>query len=524
MTTEEKLQHFYDVSMESAREEAQKALEEYRRALDDMFEEHKKEKEKSAELRLKLETENAKREINKALSAEQLHIKRKLSKKQQELREKIFIDLQAKLEIFRKSSDYPKWLEEKIKEAQNIADSDEIQIYLSKIDENLKESIEADPGISIQLSEEPFMGGMRAVIPAKNILIDQTFLTMFESEKEEFNFDNFVVGKNNREAQAAAMAVCHYPGQFYNPLFIYGNSGLGKTHLIHSIANYVKEIRPEDKVLYIYSEDFVTLIIESMKNKTVEEVKQKICSYDYVMIDDIQRLRQSTSQEVFFNLYNKLVGDNKQIVITSDIHPTELKGIENRLISRFSQGLTVSVGSPEFETAKAILLKKIEGRRESEILIQDEVLDFLATRFSSDVRKLEGSLNELFFKAVLYNPEIIDLDFAKEVFKENPVVAVVENTLNAQRIKSVVCEYYGLSVGQLESKSRTKNIANARHIAVYLCRKHLHMPFVKIGFEFGNRDHSTIMSSYEKMVKLLKDNETFQQAVFQLETKLGIGN
>lgn len=189
MTTEEKLQHFYDVSMESAREEAQKALEEYRRALDDMFEEHKKEKEKSAELRLKLETENAKREINKALSAEQLHIKRKLSKKQQELREKIFIDLQAKLEIFRKSSDYPKWLEEKIKEAQNIADSDEIQIYLSKIDKNLKESIEAETGISIQLSEEPFMGGMRAVIPAKNILIDQTFLTMFESEKEEFNFD-----------------------------------------------------------------------------------------------------------------------------------------------------------------------------------------------------------------------------------------------------------------------------------------------------------------------------------------------
>ena len=189
MTTEEKLQHFYDVSMESAREEAQKALEEYRRALDDMFEEQKKEKEKSADLRLKLETENAKREINKALSAEQLHIKRKLSKKQQELREKIFIDLQAKLEIFRKSSDYPQWLEEKIKEAQNIANADEIQIYLSKIDENLKESIEAETGLSIQLSEEPFMGGMRAVIPAKNILIDQTFLTMFESEKEEFNFD-----------------------------------------------------------------------------------------------------------------------------------------------------------------------------------------------------------------------------------------------------------------------------------------------------------------------------------------------
>lgn len=189
MTTEEKLQHFYDVSMESAREEARKALEEYKQTLDKMFEEHKEEKEKSAELRLKLETENAKREINKALSAEQLHIKRKLSKKQQELREKIFIDLQAKLEIFRVSSDYPQWLEKKIKEAQDVAGADEIQIYLAKADEELKEKIEAETGLSIQISEEPFMGGMRAVIPAKNILIDQTFLTMFESEKEEFNFD-----------------------------------------------------------------------------------------------------------------------------------------------------------------------------------------------------------------------------------------------------------------------------------------------------------------------------------------------
>lgn len=340
--------------------------------------------------------------------------------------------------------------------------------------------------------------------------------------KPEYTFDSFVVGKNNREAHAAAMSVCHYPGQFNNPLFIFGNSGLGKTHLMHAIGNYVKESRPQDEILYIYSEDFVTLIIESMKNKTVEEVKEKICSYDYVMIDDIQRLRQSTSQEVFFNVYNKLVRDNKQIVITSDIHPTELKGIENRLISRFSQGLTVSVGSPEFETAKAILLKKIEGRRESEILIQDEVLDYLATRFSSDVRKLEGSLNELFFKAVLYNPDIIDLSFAKEIFKENPHVQAIEEELTAQKIKSVVCEYYGLTKAQIESKSRTKHIANARHIAVYLCRKHLQMPFVKIGFEFGNRDHSTIMSSYEKMNRLLKENESFQQAVLQIEQKLGI--
>ena len=165
----------------------------------------------------------------------------------------------------------------------------------------------------------------------------------------------FRSGKNNREAYAAAMSACHYPGKFNNPLFIFGNSGLGKTHLLHAIGNFVKENKPDEKVLYIYSEDFVTLLIESMKNKTVEEVKEMICSVDYLLIDDIQRLKQSTSQEIFFNLYNKLVSDNKQIVITSDIHPTELKGIENSLISRFSSGLSVSVGSPEFETAKAIL-------------------------------------------------------------------------------------------------------------------------------------------------------------------------
>lgn len=344
---------------------------------------------------------------------------------------------------------------------------------------------------------------------------------MFEDKiRKDYTFDSFVVGKNNREAYAGALSACHYPGEFNNPLFIFGNSGLGKTHLLHAIGNYVKENRPDDKVLYIYSEDFVTLLIEAMKSKNVEEVKDMITSVDFLLIDDIQRLKQSTSQEIFFNLYNKLIRDKKQIVITSDIHPTELKGIENRLISRFSSGLSVSVGSPEFETAKAILQKKIEGRKE-DIVIQDEALDYLATRFSSDVRKLEGSLNELFFKAILYNPEKIDLAFTQEVFKENPVV-VQDVQLDAKRIKQTVCEYYGLTQSQIESKSRTKLIANARHIAVYLCREHLQMPYVKIGFEFGNRDHSTIMSSHDKMKKLLKTDESFQQAVMQIEKKLGV--
>lgn len=392
------------------------------------------------------------------------------------------------------------------------------QIMMDSIDliqQKLSEVLDMKISCQILLKSEVDMLQPSSVVKRRNEIL-------FEDKvKKEYTFDSFVVGKNNREAHAAALSACYYPGKFNNPLFIFGNSGLGKTHLLHAIGNYIKANKPEEKVLYIYSEDFVTLLIEAMKNKTVEDVKEMICSVDYLLIDDIQRLKQSTSQEIFFNMYNKLISDNKQIVITSDIHPAELKGIENRLISRFSSGLSVSIGSPEFETAKAILQKKMEGRND-EIMIDDEVLDYLATRFSSDVRKLEGTLNELFFKAILYNPERIDIVFAKEIFKENPIISKQENELTVNKIKSVVCDYYGLTKTQIESKSRTRNISIARHIAIYLCRIHLNMPFAKIGFEFGNRDHSTIMSSYEKMVRMLKEKESFHQAVTQIEKKLGI--
>lgn len=375
--------------------------------------------------------------------------------------------------------------------------------------------IEHDIACQIFLKEEMDRISNSSVAKARNEI-------MFENKiKEDYTFDNFIVGKSNREAQAAALSCCYYPGKFNNPLFIYGNSGLGKTHLLHAIGNYILSNKPDAKVLYIYSEDFVTLLIESMKNKTVEEVKERIAEVDYLLIDDIQRLTQSASQEVFFNLYNKLISNHKQIVITSDIHPNDLKGIENRLISRFSSGLSVAIGAPEFETAKAILSKKIEGREDA-IMIDDEVLDYLATKFSSDVRKLEGTLNELFFKAILYNPKRIDLAFAKEIFKEDPVMLRERSDLTVKQIKQAVCDFYGLTRHQIESKSRTKNISTARHIAMYLCRKHLEMPYVKIGLEFGGRDHSTVMSSYEKMVKLLKENDAMMQAVIRIEHQLGL--
>lgn len=383
------------------------------------------------------------------------------------------------------------------------------------IQKTLSEVIEHNIACQIFLKEEMDRISNSSVAKAFNN-------AMFEDKiKADYTFENFVVGKSNREAHAAALSCCYYPGKFNNPLFIYGNSGLGKTHLLHAIGNYVRANKPDAQILYIYSEDFVTLLIESMKNKTVEEVKERIAAVDYLLIDDIQRLTQSASQEIFFNLYNKLITNHKQIVITSDIHPNDLKGIENRLISRFSSGLSVAIGAPEFETAKAILSKKMEGR-EDKIMMDDEVLDYLATKFSSDVRKLEGTLNELFFKAILYNPERIDLAFAKEIFKEDPVMLRERSELTVSQIKQAVCDFYGLTRHQIESKSRTKNISTARHIAMYLCRKHLELPYVKIGLEFGGRDHSTVMSSYEKMIKLLKENDMMMQAVIRIEHQLGL--
>ncbi len=386
---------------------------------------------------------------------------------------------------------------------------------LPLIKQKLSEVLEQDVACEVKLQKEVDAMSESRQPAKKEIVLEDKLL-------DKYTFDNFIVGQSNRESHAAALACAMTPGKFFNPLFIFGNSGLGKTHLLHAIGNYVKQNQPDKKVLYIYSEDFITLVVNSIKDKTIEEVKEAICNVDYLLIDDIQRLAQwGRSQEIFFNLYNKLISNDKQVIITSDIHPSELKGIETRLISRFSSGLSVGIDSPGFETAYAILEKKLEGRQE-EVLVQKEVLEYIANRFSADVRSLEGALNNLIFKAILFNPEQIDLKFAVEVFKENPVTVNQEVNLSALNIKKAVCDFYGLTRQQIESKSRTKAISNARHIAIYLCPKHLDMPFSKIGSEFGGRDHSTVMASYDKMLKLIKNNDVTAQAIGKIESKLGV--
>lgn len=339
--------------------------------------------------------------------------------------------------------------------------------------------------------------------------------------QSSFTFDNFVVGTSNKESHSAALGSAYKPGEFFTPLFIFGNSGLGKTHLLHSIGNFVKKNTPGAKVLYISSSNFVRHVANSIGNGTIEDFKDQMNELDVLLIDDIQFIAgKEKSHEIFFHIFNELVNNKKQIVITSDRYPTEIKGLEDRLISRFSSGLSVGVDTPEFETALAILQMKVRNQSLDEELFTEEALSYIATHFASDVRQLEGALNRLLFFSIQNNSEDnITLESALNAFKGNhePPTEVDPKT-----IKKIVSDYYGLTVSQLIGKSRTKAISNARHIAIFLIRKHLDLPYNRIGEEFGGRDHSTIISAFDKIEKANKENKVLSSALLELEEKIGV--
>lgn len=329
-------------------------------------------------------------------------------------------------------------------------------------------------------------------------------------------FENFVEGSSNRECFSAALASTVNPGQLFNPIFIYGNSGLGKTHLLHAIGNQIMNTDSDKKVLYISSSDFVTKVVDSIKNGSIEAYKEYLYAIDILLVDDIQFLAgKEKSHEIFFHVFNNLVNQNKQIVLTSDRLPSEINGLENRLISRFSSGLSVGMDSPEFETALAILKMKLQNHTIDCEIIDDDVLSYLASNFSSDIRSLEGSLNRLIFYSINFsNNQRIDLKTALSAFKG---YKIAKAEISLSTIKKIVSDYYGLTVSQLNSKNRTKNISSARHIAMYLCRKHLDLSFSTIGMEFGKRDHSTVINAYEKIEKSLSKDLLLKQAIIEIE-------
>lgn len=337
----------------------------------------------------------------------------------------------------------------------------------------------------------------------------------------KYTFENFIVGNSNKFAHAAALAVAENPGKMYNPLFIYGNSGLGKTHLMHAIGNYISK-NSDKKVLYVTSEQFVSDFIginkkdENGTNFTyVDFFKQKYRNIDVLIIDDIQYLGGATeTQKEFFHTFNTLYGDNKQIIISSDRSPDDLKILEDRLRTRFCWGLPVDIYPPDFELRVAILKKRIVGEAINKE-IPDQVIEYMASNLGSDVRQLEGAVTRLVAYSTIMGSEI-DLNLAIEALKDYINKGISEKN-NINKIQKVVAEYFQISVEDLKSKKRNSNISFPRQIAMFLCRKFTDESFPKIGIEFGGKDHSTVMHSCEKIEREIKTNKDLADTIDKLE-------
>lgn len=327
----------------------------------------------------------------------------------------------------------------------------------------------------------------------------------------KYTFDNFIVGNSNKFAQAAALSVAENPGKMYNPLFLYGNSGLGKTHLMHAIGNYIVE-NSNRRVLYVTSDEFINDFIGINKrdhNGTnfnhVDFFKNKYRNIDVLIIDDIQFLGGATqTQQEFFHTFNTLYSDSKQIIISSDRSPDDLKLLEDRLRTRFCWGLTVNIFPPDFNLRVEIIKRKIiAGNFEKEI--SEDVIEYIASNMGSDVRQLEGSITRLVAYSAIMGGSEINLELAIEALKDFISKGISEKN-DVHRIQKVVAEYFQISVEDIRSKKRSSNIAFPRQIAMYLCRKLTSESFPKIGTEFGGKDHSTVMHSVEKIENEIKVN------------------
>ena len=340
----------------------------------------------------------------------------------------------------------------------------------------------------------------------------------------DYVFNTFIVGNSNRFAYTASMAVAEKPGKAYNPLFLYGKSGLGKTHLMHSIGNYIIE-NSNLRVLYISSDKFVNDFINAVRYNDkdnfdkIDTFKNKYRNIDVLMIDDIQFLGNATKgQEEFFHTFNELYNENKQIIIASDRSVDDLKMLENRLLTRFNWGLTANITPPDFDLRMSIIKKKI-SHQESAKDIPIEVIEYIANNFASDVRQLEGAITRVFAYALMMNKGTVDLDTAVDALKDQLTDRSVYKN-DVHRIQTVVCDYFKITIDDIKGKKRSQNINYPRQVAIYLCRTMANESFPKIGTHFGGRDHSTIMSSYRKIEKDLKTNEQLKVVIKELKQRL----
>ncbi|WP_206485924.1 chromosomal replication initiator protein DnaA [Thalassotalea sp. G2M2-11] len=321
-----------------------------------------------------------------------------------------------------------------------------------------------------------------------------------------YTFDNFVEGKSNQLARAAASQVADNPGSAYNPLFIYGGTGLGKTHLLHAVGNGILLNKPDAKIAYMHSERFVQDMVRALQNNAIEKFKQYYRGVDALLIDDIQFFaNKERTQEEFFHTFNALLEGNQQIILTSDRYPKEIDGVEDRLKSRFGWGLTIAIEPPELETRVAILKRKAQ---ESQINLADEVAFFIAKRLRSNVRELEGALNRVIANAN-FTGRAINIDFVKEALRD--LLALQDKLVTIDNIQKTVAEYYKIKVADLLSKRRNRSVARPRQIAMALSKELTNHSLPEIGDAFGGKDHTTVLHACRKVKELREESHDIKE-------------
>ena len=321
-----------------------------------------------------------------------------------------------------------------------------------------------------------------------------------------YKFDNFVEGKSNQLARAASQQVADNPGGAYNPLFIYGGTGLGKTHLLHAVGNGIMDKKKNATVVYMHSERFVQDMVKALQNNAIEEFKRYYRSVDALLIDDIQFFaNKERSQEEFFHTFNALLEGNQQIILTSDRYPKEIVGVEDRLKSRFGWGLTIAIEPPELETRVAILMRKAV---ENKIFLPDEVAFFIAKRLRSNVRELEGALNRVIANAN-FTGRPITIDFVREALRD--LLALQEKLVTIDNIQKTVAEYYKIKMADILSKRRSRSVARPRQMAMALSKELTNHSLPEIGDAFGGRDHTTVLHACRKIVQLREESHDIKE-------------
>ncbi|HEK9986908.1 TPA: chromosomal replication initiator protein DnaA [Streptococcus equi subsp. zooepidemicus] len=336
----------------------------------------------------------------------------------------------------------------------------------------------------------------------------------------KYSFDNFIQGDENRWAVAASIAVANTPGTTYNPLFIWGGPGLGKTHLLNAIGNSVLLENPNARIKYITAENFINEFVVHIRLDTMDELKEKFRNLDLLLIDDIQSLAKKTlsgTQEEFFNTFNALHNNNKQIVLTSDRTPDHLNDLEDRLVTRFKWGLTVNITPPDFETRVAILTNKIQ---EYNFIFPQDTIEYLAGQFDSNVRDLEGALKDISLVANFKQIDTITVDIAAEAIRARKQDGPKMTVIPIEEIQAQVGKFYGVTVKEIKATKRTQDIVLARQVAMFLAREMTDNSLPKIGKEFGGRDHSTVLHAYNKIKNMIGQDESLRIEIETIKNKI----